>query len=271
MRTKLTSLIATAAAAFSGAALAADIPVKAPPPVAPALISNWSGWYVGLNAGYSWGRSSVEYGQGPSDFFGVETPGDVLALSTKLLPQSFIGGGQLGFNYQTGVWVWGVEADIAWRDNEDSKSLVLNTLGDTLTLTANQRWVGTVRGRLGYAPAAAPNWLIYATGGLAYGNFEHAVTQFCNVGCSQTQTFSDSVTRAGWTVGAGTEFALNRNWSLGAEYLYMDFGKSTLAVAAAGVPPLPVPGTTFPATAVTFHDTSHVARLKLNYRFGGPY
>jgi outer membrane immunogenic protein len=270
MRTKLT-MVAMAAAMFAGPALAADLPFKAPARVAPPMVSNWSGWYAGLNAGYSWGRSSVEYAQGPSDFFGVDTPGDVLALSTSLSPQSFIGGGQLGFNYQTGAWVWGVEADIAWRDNEDSKSFVLNAANDTLTLSGNQRWVGTLRGRLGYSPVTAPNWLIYATGGLAYGNFEHTVTQFCNIACGQTQTFSDSVTRAGWTVGAGTEFAFNRNWSLGAEYLYMDFGKSTLLAAAAGIPPLPVPGTTFPATTATFHDTSHVARLKLNYRCGGPY
>lgn len=266
----LTGLGATVVAAFAGSALAADIPLKAPAPVAPALINTWNGWYVGLNAGYSWGRSLVDYVQGPSDFFGVANPGESLARSTKLSPQSFIGGGQVGFNYQTGPWVWGVEADIAWRDKTDSKSLVVNTLGDTLTLTDNQQWVGTVRGRFGLAPT--PDWLIYATGGLAYGNFEHTVTQFCNVACNQTQTFSDSVTRTGWTAGGGFEFAFSRNWSLGAEYLYMDFGKSTLAVAAAGVPPLPVPGTTtFPATTATFHDTSHVARLKLNYRFGGLY
>jgi outer membrane immunogenic protein len=236
--------------------------------MAPPALS-WTGWYIGLNAGYSWGRSSVDYSQGPSDFFGVNTPGDVLALSTNLSPQSFIGGGQLGFNYQTGVWVWGFETDIAWRDHEDSKSLIMNTFNDTLTLSDNQRWVGTVRGRLGYTPAN--NWLLYVTGGLAYGKFEHSVTQFCNISCGQTQTFADSVTKTGWTVGGGFEVALDRNWSLGAEYLYMDFGKDTLSVAAGGIPPIPAPTTTFPATSVTFHDTSHVARLKLNYRFGGPY
>ena len=141
----LTGLVATVMAAFAGSALAADIPLKAPAPVAPTLINTWNGWYVGLNAGYSWGRSSVDYVQGSSDFFGVANPGDSLALSTKLSPQSFIGGGQVGFNYQTGAWVWGAEADIAWRDHEDSKSLILNSFSDTLTLSSNQRWVGTVR------------------------------------------------------------------------------------------------------------------------------
>jgi len=246
--------------------MAADLPMKAPAPMAPPPLS-WTGWYVGLNAGYSWGRSSIDYAQDVSTFFGSPGP---LALSTTLSPQSFIGGGQLGFNYQSGVWVLGFETDIAWRNRSESASFVLNTFNDTLTLTDNQRWVGTVRGRLGYTPAS--NWLLYATGGLAYGNFEHSFTQFCDVGCAQTQVISNSTTRVGWTVGGGVEFAFGRNWSLGAEYLYMDFGKDTLSVAAGGIPPIPVPGmTTFPATTVTFHDTSHVARLKLNYRFGGPY
>ena len=269
MRKIILSLMAPAAmVAFVASAAAADLPVKAPPIQYPVL-TNWGGWYVGLNVGYSWGRASIDYAQGPSDFFGVDTPGNTVALSTHLSPQSFIGGGQVGFNYQTGAWVWGFETDIAWRNRSDAVSMVLDSLNDTLTLSDNQRWVGTVRGRVGYSPQAASNWLIYATGGFAYGNFEHGVTQFCNVGCNQTQAFSDSKTLAGWTVGGGVEVALDRNWSLGAEYLYMDFEKDTLAVAAAGTPPLPAPGaTTFPATTVSFHDTSQVARLKLNYRFG---
>lgn len=269
MRKFFHGLVAPAAiAAFITSAAAADLPVKAPPIIYPVL-TTWGGWYLGLNAGYSWGRTSVDYSQGPSDFFGVATPGDTLALSTHLSPQSFIGGGQIGFNYQTGAWVWGLETDFAWRDHSDSISMILNTSNDTLTLSDNQRWVGTVRGRVGYSPQTASNWLIYATGGLAYGNFEHTVTQFCNVACTQTQAFSDSKTLAGWTVGGGVEVALDRNWSLGAEYLYMEFEKDTLSVVAAGTPPLPAPGaTTFPATTVSFHDTSHVARLKLNYRFG---
>ena len=69
---------------------------------------------------------------------------------------------------------------------------------------------------------------------------------------------SDRTTRAGWTVGGGVEYALNRNWSIGAEYLYMDFGKDTLN--SAGAPSIPV-------TSVTFHDRSQVARAALNYKF----
>ena len=122
-----------------------------------------------------------------------------------------------------------------------------------------------MRGRLGLSPSTMSNWLFYVTGGLAYGGFEHSVTQFCNVSCGQTRVLSDSVTRTGWTLGGGVEVALDRNWSVGAEYLYMDFGTDTLSGPAAGVF---VPTTTFPPTTVSFHDKSQVARLKLNYRFG---
>ena len=265
MRKIFTGLIISAAvAALAGSAFAADLPVKVPP-VAYPVLTNWGGWYVGANAGYSWGHSSIGYAQGPGNVFGITNPGDALALSTSLSPDSFIGGGQFGFNYQAGVWVLGFETDIAWRDRTSSVAMTLNTLGDTLTLSDEQKWVGTVRGRLGFTPATMSNWLFYVTGGLAYGDFEHSATQFCNVGCTQTRIISDSVTKAGWTVGGGVEVALNRNWSLGAEYLYMDFGTDTLVGAPAGT--LPPFGSTFTSTTVSFHDKSQVARLKLNYRF----
>ena len=109
------------------------------------------------------------------------------------------------------------------------------------------------------------NWLFYVTGGLAYGRFEHSFTQFCNAGCNQIRPLSDSVTKAGWTVGGGIEIALDRNWSVGAEYLYMNFGNDALSAPAAGPfgPPFVLPN-----TSASFQDTSQVARLKLNYRFG---
>jgi outer membrane immunogenic protein len=272
MRRLIAALITTAAAVgFSCAASAADLPVKAPvQQAAPAILYNWNGWYVGANAGYSWGTSAIDYTQDPGSTFLVPPFGAGGAVSSSVSPKSFIGGGQLGFNYQTGVWVFGIETDLAWRNRTDSASFTssLNPFGDTLTLSDEQNWVGTLRGRIGLTPASMSNWLFYVTGGLAYGDFEHSVTQFCNNFCAQTRTFSDSVTKAGWTLGGGVEVALTRNWSLGAEYLYMDFGTDTLSAAGAGAPPPPNPGTSFPGTTASFHDKSQVARLKLNYRFG---
>ena len=270
MQRLIAALITTAAVVgFACSASAADLPVKAPvQQVAPPILYNWSGWYVGANAGYSWGTSAIDYAQGVGSTFGVPPFATGGTLSSSVSPKSFIGGGQFGFNYQTDVWIFGIETDIAWRNRTDSVTYILNSFSDNLTLSDQQKWVGTLRGRVGFTPAAMSNWLFYMTGGLAYGNFAHSVTQFCDGSCTQTNFFSDSVTKAGWTVGGGVEVALNRNWSLGAEYLYMDFGTDTLSAAAVGLPPVPNPGTTFPNTTVSFHDKSQVARLKLNYRFG---
>jgi len=269
MRRTIGTLITAAAVGFAVSASAADMPTKAPfQQMAPAMY-NWSGWYVGANAGYSWGTSSIDYAQEPGLLFGSPPFGAGGTLSSSVSPKSFIGGAQIGYNYQTGVWVYGVETDIAWRARTDSVSSVLNTVGDTLTLSDEQKWVGTLRGRIGVTPTTASNWLFYVTGGLAYGNFGHSVTQFCNIGCGFTNTFSDSVTKAGWTLGGGVEVGLARNWSLGAEYLYMDFGTDTVSAPASGVG-LVIPATaTFAASSASFHDKSQVARLKLNYRFGG--
>ena len=262
-------LFATAAVGISVSAFAADMPMKAPAYVPAPMLSSWSGFYVGLNAGYSWGHSSIDYAQGAGLIFGVPPYINGGAFSTSVDPGSFIGGGQLGLNYQSGIWVFGAEADIAWRDRTDTATFALNPVvvgvggGDTLLLSDEQKWVGTVRGRLGVSPGGMSNWLFYVTGGLAYGGFEHSVTQNCNVGCGQVRVITDSTTKAGWTVGGGVEVALNHNWSVGAEYLYMDFGTDTLTAPAAGNL---LGATTFPATTTSFHDKSQVARLKLNYK-----
>ncbi|HEY2828212.1 MAG TPA: outer membrane beta-barrel protein [Pirellulales bacterium] len=271
----ISGLLTTGAAlGLSVSAFAADMPMKAPAYIPAPMLNNWSGVYVGLNAGYSWGHSSIDYVQDAGQIFGNPPFPTGGALSTSVDPGSFIGGGQLGFNYQSGIWVFGAEADIAWRDRTDTASFTLNPIvlgpggggGDTLLLSDEQKWIGTVRGRVGVSPEGMSNWLFYVTGGLAYGGFEHSVTQNCNVGCGQVRVISDSTTKVGWTVGGGVEVALNRNWSVGAEYLYMDFGTDTLAAPAAG--DFSGVTTTFPPTTVSFHDKSQVARLKLNYRFG---
>jgi outer membrane immunogenic protein len=260
--TTLTTIAAAVGLAFS--ANAADLPVRMPGVMLPAA-NNWGGWYVGANAGYSWGNTSINYLQDPGLVFGVPPFDAGGAFLTSVSPNSFIGGGQLGFNYQAGIWVLGLETDFAWRDRTESVAFTLNPVADVLALTDRQKWVGTVRGRIGISPAAMNNWLFYATAGLAYGGFDHSVTQVCNLGCGQARVFSDAVTRAGWAVGGGIEVAINRNWSLGAEYLYMDFGTDTLSAPPAGTL---LGAATFTNTTVSFHDKSQVARMKLNYRFG---
>jgi outer membrane immunogenic protein len=242
-------LLATVAvltlAAVGQPAAAADLgrmPTKAPI-AAPVPFHNWTGLYVGGNAGYSWGRTDLDYS------FGA-----LPSASTTLDPNSFIAGGQLGYNWQLGSFVVGVESDLAWRHGTDSATITLNNVfGDFAAFSTEQNWVGTARGRVGFA---VNNWLIYGTGGVAFGGFKHAYTE-TRPGVA-TRTAADSDSKAGWTAGGGVEYAFTNQWSLGVEYLYMDFGGSTLNQPVAG----PVP----PSSA-TFDDKSHVLRAKMNYKF----
>jgi outer membrane immunogenic protein len=224
-------------------ALSADrpLPYKAPP-LEP--IFNWTGFYVGLNAGYSWGDTRLDYDLGP--------------LTTTLHPSSFIGGGQAGFNWQMGNVVWGLEADIAWRNGKDDLTFAFPNGLDFTSFHVEQNWVGTVRPRLGFANN---NWLFYVTGGLAYGGLQHSYMEFRPTVAGATRTATEDVTRAGWTVGGGVEVAFNRQLSLGLEYLYMDFGSSTLTF-----PAQVVGGLAFPVDSTRFRDTSQVVRAKLNWR-----
>ena len=139
---------------------------------------------------------------------------------------------------------------------------------DTAYFRSEQTALGTFRGRIGYSPG---NWLIYATGGLAVGAVKHSATEVLAPGVAcpvapdpgNCRTGSDDKTKVGWTVGAGAEWMFAKNWSIGGEYLYVDLGSSTITLA-------PI-GRFFPNTSsIQFEDREHIARLKINYHFGGP-
>ena len=214
------------------------MPAKAPL-VAPATGHNWTGLYGGANAGYSWGRTEIDY-----------TLGGLSAISTTLDPNSFVGGGQVGYNWQLGSMVVGVEGDVAWRHGTDSATF---TVGAAFAaFDAEQNWVATLRPRVGFA---ANNWLIYGTGGAAFGNFKYSYTESL---AGVARTASDSDTKAGWTAGGGVEYAFRNQWSLGVEYLFLDFGSTTLIQPAAGA---------LAPSAATFDDKSHLLRAKVNYKF----
>ena len=241
--------------AATQSAVAADkpLPYKAPPLVDP--IFNWTGFYIGLNAGYSWGTVDIS----ASDAVALPpAPYTLPPLATTLHPASFIGGGQAGFNWQMGNVVWGLEADIAWRNGKDNFTFAFPNGLDFASFHVEQNWVGTVRPRLGIA---ANNWLFYVTGGLAYGALEHSYMETRPTVAGANRTASENVTRAGWTAGGGVQVAFNPQLSLAVEYLYMDFGSSTLSF-----PAQVLGGVTFAADTATFRDISHVVRAKLNWR-----
>lgn len=190
---------------------------RAPAYMAPAYAS-WTGFYVGLNAGYGFGSSDW----------------DVPAVSPS--PEGALVGGTLGYNLQTGLWVWGLEGDVDWSDMKGS----VDCLGGTCE-TKND-WLGTARLRLGFA--GWNNWLAYLTGGAAFGD----------VKATNAGLISASKTKFGWTVGLGIEYAFLGNWSAKLEYLYADLGSADF-------------GTDFSVATDNVSFSTNIVRLGINYRF----
>jgi outer membrane immunogenic protein len=219
----------SAAILLSGAsvAFAADLPTSKPVP-APIFAApfNWTGFYLGLNAGGVWNGDNTAV-IGSTGFVGLGPTIVPSSLSTS--SAGFIGGGQIGYNYQLNTIVLGLEADIDGASTSKSTSFTGATvLGTTLTTSASSRldYLGTVRGRLGFT--VTPMFLIYATGGLAYGGGSQSGSVLAN-GTGLAWNGSGDSTRVGWTIGGGAEYALTQNISLKAEYLYYDLGRKTVA------------------------------------------
>jgi outer membrane immunogenic protein len=218
-------LAAIGLGALAMPALGADLPRKAPPYIQPSY--SWTGFYVGINGGYAWGNSAWTLqatGAGTGNF----------NISGPLV------GGTLGYNLQTGNWVWGLETDLDWTNIKGSSTFAGCAGGSCETKNS---WLGTFRGRIGYA---FDRWMLFATGGLAYGD-EKISTAAGTVG---------TTTRLGWTAGAGVEFALVGAWTAKIEYLYADLGKATCDSACNGG------GGAFDVTFKT-----NIVRAGINYRF----
>ena len=244
----------------SSFSFAADMAVKAAPPAHnPAY--NWTGFYIGAHAGYNWTQSTDVITLVSAGFWDI--PGEIHSPN-PLDPQGFIGGGQVGYNWQfSPMWVAGLEADISGLDSKRT-SVAAGTVDTSRIITASEKmdWFGTVRGRLGITPT--DRFLVYATGGLAYGHVNLATALTRTTGCAgnNCQQGSVSDTKLGWTVGGGAEWALANNWSLKGEYLYYDLGSGSHLMTD----PLN-PATIFAARA---DFKGSIARAGLNYRFGGP-
>jgi outer membrane immunogenic protein len=237
----------------SGSAFAADMPVKAPPPAPPPfLVATWTGFYVGLNAGGNWGTSnrSTEVVT-PGNFFDstcfppisscfVNTIDVQNAGAQKTDTRGFVGGGQVGYNWQTDNIVLGIETDFEYfRSAGTSSKTVAVVSGSpgtvTVTSSISTDWLYTLRPRLGWA---VNNWLFYATGGLAVSNLKPSWTYSdSHFGTSAAGSFSN--TKTGWTVGGGVEAMLPNRWVVGVEYLFVKFNNvsSTVPIFIAGPPP----------------------------------
>ena len=210
MKKLLLASVGIAVLALSGAASAADLSRPAPvyKAAAPAeAIFNWTGFYIGAHVGYGWGSKDWD-----QTFTSGAFALDHSVSPTK--PQGFLGGGQVGVNWQTGQFVLGLEADGSWTDASDCG--VGHGIFPSYNGCNQVNWYATGTARVGVAMDRA---LFYVKGGAAFAGEEQNIT-FRNV----VTTDTPSEVRFGWTVGGGIEYALSPNWSVKAEYNYMDFG-----------------------------------------------
>ncbi len=242
----------TALLFFSTAAVAADLPsTKGPPVYAPPPVFSWTGIYVGANGGYGWSDG---------------TSGPVTATIPGLGSETFAGdsvgshgaiaGGQVGYNYQLGNLVLGGEGDFDWSGIRGS-TIPDPQNGPALEshLSADQRWLSTVRARIGYAFGPV---LVYATGGLAITEASITDTKLVN---SADTPRSASNTHVGGTVGGGVEWAFADHWSAKVEYLHTWFGDETYHLNTSTGPYAAV------TVATSIHFSSDIVRAGINYRF----
>ena len=245
------------------AANAADLALKAPPP--PLVVDEWTGPYIGLNLGGSWGRSRTSYND-PDPAF--------VPFTTSQHMDGVLGGAQVGYNVQFNrTWLAGLEADFQGTGRRGSATfppiteifgvpgIATTTVTTTGTLTQKMPWFGTVRGRLGVEPSS--NVLLYVTGGLAYAQIKSTVaTSFIAIGPGGTATgaLSSSINndRTGWTAGAGAEWMFAKQWSAKVEYLYMDYGHINDGFTGVG---------TLAVLGISSHVTDNVLRAGVNLHF----
>ena len=308
MSKRLTSLFAVTALALcaSGFAFAADMAVKAPP-LTPAPIYSWTGFYGGLNLGVSFGSASADVNYfapstipptvcGPAGFALCITGSDTVHMNGP------IGGLQAGYNWQSGNYLLGLEADFQGTGQSGTRDFATSFNNSTgffsvdqgtaaISLKEQMPWMGTVRGRIGFV---ANPWLVYLTGGLAYGRIEvdssasasaglrpliRGGTPTCNglntAGTCPVWGFGGSgVTQIGWAVGAGTELALGGNWTAKFEYLFVDLGSfNTTFTGLPGCFGVVAGGgaacNSEVAGTATIHSriTDNIVRVGLNYQF----
>lgn len=228
MRRLLCALLAAAAViGLASIVSAADMPVKAPM-MAPAY--NWTGWYLGANVGYGSSNGDVPFTFDPVYFGGAVAGGNA---TTRLSPRAkgALGGIQIGYNYQMGSTVVGVEADYEFASMRGTDTFLG---GGGAFMNTSERKItslGTLRARAGWLPSNP--LLLYVTGGLAYGNTSLNITETNTATCALSPgclSATDSGTKAGWTLGGGGEWMFAPKWSLKAEYLYVDLGSRSATV-----------------------------------------
>jgi outer membrane immunogenic protein len=250
----------------SGSAVAADLPITALPP---ACI--WCGAYVGLNGGWVGAAGDTISNNGTDS----GTGGLGSALAAGALPSSvglgyngFMGGGQVGYNWQIERWVFGGEADldgvIAKANTTSSFPGNAAFAPDTSTYTRELDWFSSFRARIGFT--VWPTFLVYATGGLAFGHTKTGSSEDCPAAappCASESSMTNATTTGslGTAVGAGAEWMFAPHWSFKAEYLFADFGQHSDMLTYT----YPVANTS--SMTSTVRDSVNIVRAGINWHF----
>ncbi|MCK1742373.1 porin family protein [Bradyrhizobium sp. 139] len=238
--------------ASTSLSFAADMATKAPI-LAPVPVWSWTGFYLGGHVGAGWGTTE-------STLTGLTGAGGGIIPGGFPIDQNsrsgFLGGGQAGYNWQTGWAVLGVQGDIAGMDVKGTTPCVF-----IASCTGKSDWLATVTGRLG--GVVADRTLVYVKGGAAWLHTDHTFSAAAGLGPAAFSVSSNS-TSFGWLIGLGAEYAFDHNWSAFIEYDYMDFDKKSIAFdfsPLAGVPAV---------ANVDIKNKLSIAKVGLNYKFGGP-
>jgi outer membrane immunogenic protein len=261
-------LLAAAIVAFTGGAYAADMPVKAPrPPVPPP---SWTGFYIGINGGGAWGTvDTAAVDVGPDTLFAIGNIGAIQAGGSRHFDTSGgFAGGQIGYIYQSGFLITGLEAAFDWADINGSTASPATPFptapGSTFAwkLNAKTDWLATFTGRAGIDMGS---WYPYITGGAAMAHLKYSAN-FVDTFFPNNTTSDFSRDAWGWVLGAGAEMRVWDRWLLRGEYLHMDFAH------VGGVGPIVcTPGVTCgPGVATNFlHDAKFredIVRVALSYK-----
>jgi outer membrane immunogenic protein len=239
--------VISAALAMSIGANAADLPARpAPLPATvyapPPPVFSWAGFYLGGNLGAAWAHRDVSESR-----FGLGFGHSNDAV--------FAGGGQVGYNYQTGNFVFGVEAEFDGASNNNGGNGVFIPGTGTVQVSSHDTWITTVAARFGWA---IDHWLLYGkAGGGWVGNNGFTVT---NVNTGASVTGGGGRTASGFLVGIGGEYAFGNNWTAKIEYDYFGLGSRTFAVPAGAAF---LAGDTFTAS----HRNVQTLKVGFNYLF----
>jgi len=239
-------LLTTAGVVLFGTAnwsIAADLTVKAPPAPVVVPLFTWTGFYIGGNIGAGWAQRTVT-----DSVFG--------ATFGHSSDAAFIGGGQIGYNWQLGSFVFGVEGDVDGiaHDNHNATGVFLGGTGP-FAVTSHNEWVSTLAARFGFA---ADHWLFYGKAGggwVGASNFTIA-----NLATGASVVGNNGNTTGGWMLGGGIEYAITNNWTVKGEYDYIGLPSRTFVV---------VPGSPFLVGDVfgTRSRNFQVAKIGFNYAF----